>query len=101
MDVESTLQEYQLQLEQVEIAIRSDPENIELEKLKQDLVEVIELTKELLNEDDSASSGGPPSKKFNSANPSQMKNLIGDDDGPMAKWKIGDKCLAIYRSDGK
>lgn len=37
-DTESTLQEYEIQLEQVEIALKSDPSNEELLKLKQDLI---------------------------------------------------------------
>lgn len=38
VDNEATLQEYQIQLEQVELALRSDPDNEELLKLKQDLI---------------------------------------------------------------
>jgi hypothetical protein len=37
-ETESTLQEYEIQLEQVEIALKSDPSNEELLKLKQDLI---------------------------------------------------------------
>ena len=36
-DTESALQEYQIQLEQVEIALKSQPDNEELLKLKLDL----------------------------------------------------------------
>ena len=37
MDLESTLQEYQIQLQQAELALRNDPENQELLRLKKDL----------------------------------------------------------------
>lgn len=42
------LQNYKLQLQQVEAALLTDPENTELLKLKQDLDEVIELTRDLI-----------------------------------------------------
>ena len=100
--------------QKVEIALKADPENEELTKLKDDLLvsfmgvffackwsawicskrclnenqkEVIQLTKDLLNEEasDEANVSGAASsvnnKKFN--------------------WKSKDKCMAIYRIDGK
>lgn len=79
-DTESNLQEYQIQLEQVELALKSDPSNDELLKLKADLVEVIGLTKELLNEENEARE----SRK-----------------GTEITWKSGDKCMAVWRVDGK
>lgn len=42
------LQNYKLQQQQVEAALLTDPENTELLKLKQDLDEVIELTRDLI-----------------------------------------------------
>lgn len=42
------LQNYKLQLQQVEAALLTDPENTELLKLKQDLDEVIDLTRDLI-----------------------------------------------------
>ena len=45
---ESDLASYQLQLQQVEAALLADPESGELQKLKEDLVQVIELTRELI-----------------------------------------------------
>ena len=45
---ESELSSYQLQLQQVEAALTSDPANSELLKLKADLEQVIDLTKELV-----------------------------------------------------
>ena len=47
---ESELSSYQLQLQQVEAALTSDPANSELLKLKADLEQVIDLTKQLVSQ---------------------------------------------------
>ena len=90
----------------VEIALKTDPANAELLKLKEDLVvsrlfklsftnkqitkliilfkpkkEIISLTKELIEED----SGKSDKTKITSGQ----------------SWKQGDKCMAIWRVDGK
>jgi len=86
MDIDSTLQEYQIQLEQVEIALKSDPENEELIKLQTDLLEVINLTKELQVEEaenESASKKG------------------GQNSQGARNWRPGQKCMALWRADGK
>lgn len=83
MDVDSTLQEYQIQLEQVEIALKSDPDNEELSRLKLDLLEVIQLTKELQAEE----AAGDEKKR-----PQTSSNI---------NWKPGQKCMALWRADGK
>jgi survival-of-motor-neuron-related-splicing factor 30 len=96
-DTESTLQEYQIQLEQVDIALKSDPDNEELLKLKADLNEIIELTKDLISEERSAvdtsatSSDGITPSSSSSSNANAKKH----------NWKSADKCMAIYRIDGK
>ena len=48
------LQNYRLQLQQVEAALLSDPDNKELQKLKVDLDEVIELSLDLKNKAEEA-----------------------------------------------
>lgn len=87
MDVDSTLQEYQIQLEQVEIALKSDPDNEELSKLKADLLEVINLTKELLAEEAESKESSKKGNKHYS------KSSI--------NWRPGQKCMALWRVDGK
>lgn len=82
MDTDSTLQEYQIQLEQVEIALKSDPDNEELLRLQVDLLEVINLTQELLAEE-----------RESDAKKSNQKGSI--------QWKSGMKCMALWRTDGK
>ena len=47
---DSELSSYQLQLQQVEAALTSDPANSELLKLKADLEQVIDLTKQLVSQ---------------------------------------------------
>ena len=78
--------------QKVEIALKSDPQNEELLKLKDDLLEVIQLTKDLLNEematDDKMGAGGG-----SASGGSNKKSSI--------NWKSHDKCMAIYRIDGK
>ncbi|KAI1720036.1 survival of motor neuron-related-splicing factor 30 [Ditylenchus destructor] len=74
----SELENYQLQLQQVEAALVAEPENEELLKLKDDLCEIINLQKELLLGDTSSSSAITQS--------SQPIDRI--------NWKVGDRCLA-------
>jgi len=79
-DLSTNLESYYLQLQQVEAALTSDPLNDELLKLKTDLNEVIELTKELLDQQ-----SGPGSS-------------FSDDS---RSWNVGDRCLAPWSQDGK
>ena len=51
---EADLKSYNLQMQQVDAALTSDPNNPELLKLKEDLQEVISLTQDLLEETRSA-----------------------------------------------
>ena len=46
------LESYQIQLEQVELALRTDPDDEELLALKEDLLQVIELSEQLEAEED-------------------------------------------------
>ncbi|KAI1727647.1 survival motor neuron protein (SMN) domain-containing protein [Ditylenchus destructor] len=74
----SELENYQLQLQQVEAALVAEAENEELLKLKDDLCEIINLQKELLLGDTSSSSAITQSSL-----PVDRIN-----------WKVGDRCLA-------
>ena len=49
-DLSANLQNYSIQLQQVNLALTSDPNNEEMLKLKEDLEEVINLTKELIQQ---------------------------------------------------
>jgi len=79
------LKTYKQQLQQVEAALTTDPENEELLKLQNDLQEVISLTSELIAQPvaSSASAAGdePPE--------------------PEVVWSIGDTCMAFWADDGQ
>lgn len=92
MDLQSTLQEYQIQLEQVEISLKSDPKNEEILKLKQDLQEVIKLTLELIGETENETKEATNSPQRSTNIMSTCKQI---------RWKSGDKCLALWHEDGE
>jgi len=109
---ESELNTYKLQLQQVEAALTTDPENDELLTLKGDLEQVINLTLDLINDhlgkgsssaeagDDRAGAsndGDPenfnkPKKKSRWAEPAPIL--------PIKPWQVGESCQAIYPDDG-
>jgi len=83
------LKTYRLQLQQVEAALTTDPENEELLKLQTDLQEVIALTSELITSaaaTTGASSGGVENDET---------------EQPQIEWKVGDTCMALYQDDGQ
>ncbi|XP_015122517.1 survival of motor neuron-related-splicing factor 30 isoform X2 [Diachasma alloeum] len=85
------LQNYKLQLQQVEAALTTDPTNEELLKLKIDLEEVIELTQDLIKsqQQEKRQSNGMDAK-----DPILLAVLAN-------KWKVGDSCMAPWSEDGK
>jgi len=101
------LQNYQLQLQQVEAALLTDPNNEELKKLKIDLEEVIDLTLDLKNKAEEA------------ANLPEYTEPVGvvDEEDEITKsllaveqfvaknkqkkiWRVGDVCMAKWQ-DGQ
>lgn len=114
-------QNYYLQLQQVEAALLSDPNNRELLKLKQDLEEVIALSKDLKSQADGddylpndGGSGGlsddgdtDPTKtlltsetKFiqsHGASTSSRKSNT----AVKREWKVGDRCLAKWAENSQ
>ncbi|XP_055630608.1 survival of motor neuron-related-splicing factor 30-like [Toxorhynchites rutilus septentrionalis] len=98
------LQNYKLQLQQVEAALLTDPENTELLKLRQDLEEVIDLTKDLIRAQQEAEQ--KKSTYIEPTNNSYFESLIAAAEKkqttqPLAIWKVGDKCSAKWIEDGK
>lgn len=85
------LETYQVQLQQVETALASDPDNDELKDLHRELKELISLTEQALAQRATAtsSSAAGSSKKQNPQSTSAPQ------------WKAGDECLAKYSSDGQ
>ncbi|MXQ91315.1 hypothetical protein E5288_WYG015531 [Bos mutus] len=85
-DLAKQLASYKAQLQQVEAALSGNGENEDLLKLKKDLQEVIELTKDLLSTQPSETLAS--SDNFASTQPTHS-------------WKVGDKCMAIWSEDGQ
>ncbi|XP_072944021.1 survival of motor neuron-related-splicing factor 30 [Epargyreus clarus] len=97
------LRNYKLQLQQVEAALLTDPDNEELLKLKADLEEVIELTQDLIKtqEGDSKFNNVHSSSNDDDVTASLLAAEGGDvQESSTSKWHIGDKCLAKWRADG-
>lgn len=92
------LQNYNLQLQQVETALLTDPENIELLKLKNDLDEIISLTRDLINAQEQ---GHKKSSYvvFSTAATDDQK-AANQSIQPTKIWNVGDKCSAKWNKDG-
>lgn len=103
----------------VEAALLTDPENSELLKLKEDLVEVIDLTRDLIKtqlEEQKKTSYVEPNKLIQTQSDvgqSSSATSLGDDFDEIEaallaaekgttrpQWKIGDKCQAKWTEDG-
>lgn len=79
------LSSYKAQLQQVEVALSTDPDNEDLLKLQKDLQEVIDLTKDLL-----------------SSQPAEGTSTASSDSVPVKRnWKTGDRCMALWNNDGQ
>src|SRR6056297_2692102 len=85
MSAAEKLAEYREQLAQVEAAIANDPDNQEWIKLRDDLVEVIELTSEIVETTLSAAG----------------LSVGGGGAVPLKKWAVGERCQAIFEQDGQ
>lgn len=104
-DLAGNLANYKLQLQQVEAALTTDADNEDLLKLKNDLQEVITLTKELVDsqarselndadsdDDDDQVSSGPAAAGTSSHDDDAARAWLASD----VTWKPGDKCRAIW-----
>ncbi|XP_055607697.1 survival of motor neuron-related-splicing factor 30 [Uranotaenia lowii] len=96
------LQNYKLQLQQVEAALQTDPSNGELLKLKTDLEEVIDLTKELIRAQQETET--KKSAYIEPASTSYFEGFAASEKKqakPSVIWKVGDKCSAKWIEDGQ
>lgn len=87
----------------MEAALLTDPQNEELLKLKTDLEEVIELTKDLIKTQDGDSRA--PNIHSSSNDDDVTASLLAAEDNESAessaaKWRVGEKCLARWKADG-
>ncbi|XP_038207677.1 survival of motor neuron-related-splicing factor 30-like [Zerene cesonia] len=94
------LRNYKLQLQQVEAALLTDPENEELLKLKTDLEEVIELTQDLIKTQEGESNVSVHSSSNNDDVTASLLAAESGEAAPVQKWHIGEKCLAKWKADG-
>ncbi|CAF1046060.1 unnamed protein product [Rotaria sordida] len=101
---------YKYQLEQVELALKANPNDPELLKLKEDLEEVIKLTADLLGYDPSILNSNDPTTSsalysneatYNSASSQSNNQVTSSSTRSAIKWKTGDRCLAPWNEDGK
>lgn len=102
-ELQNNLDNYKLQLQQVEAALTTDPSNEELLKLKTDLEEVIQLTCELVKtqllEEEKALKDAEENKTSVSSGSSKTTHPAGSK--IKRDWKVGDKCLALWIEDGQ
>ncbi|XP_014779154.1 survival of motor neuron-related-splicing factor 30 [Octopus bimaculoides] len=93
---ETLLNLYKSQLQQVEASLTSDPDNLDLLKLKKDLQEVIELTLQLLNI-------GPTSGSSNAeeGNGEEVSTNTEAAEAVQTTWSAGDACQALWSVDGQ
>ena len=85
------LETYQVQLSQVEVALEADPSNAELESLRSELKELIELTQTAIAQQESAASSSKAEASRKAATATSS----------VKTWAAGDECLAKYSSDGQ
>ncbi|KAI8578494.1 hypothetical protein K450DRAFT_247163 [Umbelopsis ramanniana AG] len=92
---------YRYQLEQIEASLESDPQNSELIKLKNDLVELIALTTQFENVQSPARSA--------EATPTKTQEKPKEDESPSTRtattlfqqYSVGQEVMAKYQADGK
>ncbi|KAF5278199.1 hypothetical protein FQA39_LY18387 [Lamprigera yunnana] len=96
------LQNYRLQLQQVEAALVSDPQNKELQKLKIDLDEVIELTLDLKTKAEEAANQPEYHELTTFTEEDEVtRSLLAVEqfvakNKKQKKWRIGDICMAKW-----
>ena len=100
---EADLKSYNLQMQQVDAALTSDPHNPELLKLKEDLQEVISLTQDLLEETRSAAATAADVATVPEPQEEVVKKKARPHDHikPIKHWQVGEQCQAIWEKDGK
>lgn len=104
------LQNYQLQLQQVEAALLSDPDNRELHKLKIDLEEVIALTLDLKIKAEEAANQPEytvvSTSSYNNDDDEITKSLLAVEqfvakNKAKRMWRVGDVCMAKWSDNNQ
>jgi survival-of-motor-neuron-related-splicing factor 30 len=90
---------YRYQLEQIEASLENDPENSELLKLKNDLVELIALTTEFESVQTPTPAVASPAKKQEK---SKQEEKPSSTTAPLVQqYSVGQEVMAKYHGDGK
>jgi hypothetical protein len=89
----SDLEEYQLQLTQVETALEADPDNAELASLRSELNQLIELAQTAIAQAEAAAASSSSKQKSSHGASSSAT--------PTHAWGAGDDCLARYSADNQ
>ncbi|XP_066140523.1 survival of motor neuron-related-splicing factor 30 [Euwallacea fornicatus] len=101
------LQNYQLQLQQVEAALLTDPHNEELKKLKIDLEEVIDLTLDLKNKAEEAANLPEYTEPVGIVEDDEITRSLLAVEEFVARnrakkmWRLGDVCMAKWSENGQ
>lgn len=101
------LQNYQLQLQQVEAALLTDPNSEELKKLKIDLEEVIGLTLDLKNKAEEAANLPEYTEPVGHVEDDEVtKSLLAVEqfvarNKTKKMWRLGDICMAKWSENGQ
>jgi len=105
MDTETDLSTYKLQLQQVEAALTTDPDNDELIQLKADLQQVIDLTSQLtepdtqqLDQNEQEETYAESKTSAYESEPEKKSSRWGEKDPvlPVKPWQVGERCQALY-----
>ncbi|ESO86076.1 hypothetical protein LOTGIDRAFT_235650 [Lottia gigantea] len=91
-DLQENLNTYKNQLQQVEASLTTDPDNEDLQKLRNDLQEVIDLTVDLISGQLAAATAEASGSTGGEAESASLPSL---------HWSVGDKCLAPFSEDGQ
>jgi len=102
-DVEDNLESYKAQLKQVEAALHIDQNNEDLQRLKEDLLEVIVLTEELLEINDVVDEPIASASTIITDKPEVGEEPVVEPIKPIKpkEWKTGDRVQAIRKLDGQ
>ncbi|CAG9800925.1 unnamed protein product [Chironomus riparius] len=96
------LSNYKLQLQQVEVALLTDPDNTELLKLKEDIEQLVDLQQELIKTQDSESRKYvEPSNSDRATNSGQYYKEQKAKNQTLKIWKVGEKCMARDTTNGQ
>ncbi len=118
MSEQEELEEYKRQLADVEAKLAKSPNDADLQSLKQELEEIIDLTKGLIAEQQttekkrpppppppppssSSASGAPVSDDRRVGISQAAKRYVTSEVSELSGWRVGDRCRTVYLNDGQ